>query len=108
MIVDIDKKINEIFDKEFKNSLKGYNKKEVDIYLDDICETLENISKDLKQQQQDNDNILKENLALKSEIIKMEKKLREQNKNREVDELVLESKLNKMEEQLKILRNNNL
>ncbi|MFV0288249.1 MAG: DivIVA domain-containing protein [Mycoplasmatales bacterium] len=107
MIININKKIEEIFEKEFKTAVRGYKKKEVDIFLDELSETLEHVANSIKEQKQTNDNILKENLALKSAVIKMEKKLREQDKNRELDELVLEKKLNQMEEQLKMLRKEN-
>lgn len=104
MIINLNEKITEVFEKEFKNSFLGYNKKEVDTFLDEIASTLEIVGKNLNNQKNTNDEILKENLGLKASIIKLEKQIKELEKSREVDDLILDKKLDKMEEQLKMLR----
>ena len=108
MIKDIEDKVNEIFDTDFKSSLRGYKKSEIDIFLDMIADFMESIIHNIKIFETENDDILKENLFLKSQIIKLEKKIKEQKKEKELDEILLEKKLDKMTSEIKTIKSQNL
>lgn len=101
---DIKNKIDDIYEKHFKSSLFGYKKVAVDSYLDEISEFLELLNKQIQNDKDAYDTILKENLKLKSALVKTEKKLVEANKTHNIDDMVLEKKLTAMEEEIKLLR----
>ncbi len=108
MVKEIKNMMNEIYDKDFKISFRGYKRQEVDAFLDEISELLELTIKNLKKQRKMHDEMLKENLTLKSQLIKQEKQLEESKKNKELETLLVEKKLAQMEQQIRMLKGDNL
>lgn len=50
----------EIVEKEFKKSMKGYNVDDVDTYLNDIIEDYENFEKQLQELREENERLKQE------------------------------------------------
>ncbi len=107
MIKSIKDEIVEIYEKDFKNSLFGYNKNDVDEFLDEIAEFLEKTSKTLESTDYQREETVKENIVLKARIIKLEEKLKEEFKNKKVVDKELEDKLDQMTREIENIRTMN-
>ncbi len=104
MVKSIKEEIVEIYEKDFKNSPFGYNKNEVDEFLDEVAEFLERISKTLESTDVQREDVIKENIVLKAQIIKLEEKLKEQIRNKKVVDKGLEEKLDQMTKEIENIR----
>ncbi len=67
----IDKIIDKLYEKEFKNQIKGYNKEEVDAFLDETIEILEQLNTNNLRFEGDFKKLEQENFKLKMEILKI-------------------------------------
>ncbi len=104
MVKAIKEEIIEIYEKKFKSAPFGYNKNDVDEFLDEIADFLEKISKSLENTDIQREDVVKENIVLKAQIIKLEEKLKEQIINKKVVDKNLEKKLNKMTKEIEDIR----
>lgn len=58
----------DIFEQEFKSSMRGYDKKEVDEFLDDVIKDYENYIAQIQNLRTENEK-LKQQLAAKSKVV---------------------------------------
>ncbi|MCR6110926.1 cell division regulator GpsB [Bacillus sp. A301a_S52] len=69
-VTDVDKKQvsrltkNEIYEKDFKTSMRGYNQDEVDQFLDDIIKDYEAFENRIQSLEQENERLKKETVSL--------------------------------------------
>lgn len=109
---DIDNMINKIVDKDFKNSIRGYQKKEVDDFLNEIIDFLDELNKVMEANEKYNDEATREILELKTSNNRMEEKLRELNATSkvevtnpiDVEELAMEKKIDILQKKLDELK----
>ncbi|MCR6096242.1 cell division regulator GpsB [Salipaludibacillus agaradhaerens] len=55
---------NEIYEKDFKTSMRGYNQDEVDQFLDDIIKDYESFENRIQTLEQENERLKKETVSL--------------------------------------------
>lgn len=58
----------DIFEQEFKTSMRGYDRKEVDEFLDDVIKDYENYISQIQELRAENEN-LKQQLAVKPKVV---------------------------------------
>lgn len=104
MIKDIKEEIVKIYEKEFKNSLMGYSKNQVDEFLDEIAEFLEGTSKTLKDSEEQREDMIKENIVLKAQVIKLEEKLKSEITNKRLADREIEKKLGEMSKEIEHMK----
>jgi DivIVA domain-containing protein len=61
---------NEIYEKDFKTSMRGYNQDEVDQFLDDIIKDYEAFETRIQELQQENERLKKETVTLSEQTKK--------------------------------------
>ncbi|MFV0246988.1 MAG: DivIVA domain-containing protein [Mycoplasmatales bacterium] len=99
------KLINEILEKDFKSSVSGYNKEQVDEFLDFIIDSLENIEAKNKNLVLDKEELEKENMKLKVKILDLEESNNSKPKEEpKQEELTQEQRIEKLEEVINNLK----
>ncbi len=105
LIEEILAKNNEIVTKEFKSTLNGYSKKEVDAYLDEIVEFNEHVISRLESNEKEDDAVIRENLKLKNQVVKLDKQVAEVEKSKNFDMIMLKQQLADMQRELQQIKN---
>lgn len=91
----------EILTKEFKTSVSGYNKKDVDEFLDKILDFFEKLSKNVVDNEKYIDELTKNNLDLKMVI----ENLQQKNNVASLVSTPGNTKVNEIEKRLNVLSN---
>lgn len=104
LIEEVEQKVEEVLEKDFKGALNGYSRKEVDIFLDGLVEFYEHIINRLIESEKEEDTVIRENLRLKNHVIKLEQQVNEIKKSQEFDKIILKQKINDMTQELSRLK----
>lgn len=111
----MDKLIDLLVEKKFKTAVRGYNKLEVDTFLDEIIENLEEKEKENNMLIKEKEKYEKENMKLKMEIVTAKDRkgfsdttsidTHTMNKTSAFTENTFEKKMEKLEKEIEELRN---
>lgn len=104
MQTEIEKMVEQIITKEFSTSVFGYNKKKVDLFLDEIIDGLEEIKVVVEENNNYLEEATKSKLELKTLVLKLQKKIKVLEKNHDLDELVIEKKIRELENGLQEIK----
>ncbi len=104
LIEEIIEKNKEIVGKEFKSTLNGYKKNDVDIFLDELVEFNEHIISRLEANEKEGDEMVRENLKLKNQVVKLDQQISEVEKSKNLDMLVLKQQLSDMQFEISKLK----
>ena len=96
--------IGDIAEKEFKQSLKGYNKNEVDDFLNEILDIIEPLLVKKETEEMKFEQMEIENFKLKKEIITLKNKIKEEEKAYIDKQYIREKKIEQLEKELYVLK----
>ena len=96
----------DILEKEFKKSkIGGYNKEEVDIFLDEILDDYEYFAKTIIELKNANEILRKENFDIKVKVLKTDRTMVMDDEELKVDKNPLEEKITSLEKEIEELKN---
>jgi len=97
---------NDILEKEFKKSkIGGYNKEEVDLFLDEILDDYEFFTKTIVELKKANEILRKENFDIKVKVLKTDRTQMINDEELKAEKNPIEEKLLQLQREIEELKN---